>query len=110
MPSESNDQPSDLPSRQDARRSQHEAPWAPSKHTLVPAQDPTCAKVSITGRMLPVPSSELPLAEQMLFSRHPVMRTWPDDHSFTACVAVRPTQAELLYVYVFCMRPWLGDC
>ena len=52
-------------------------------------QDPTCAKVSITGRMLPVPAAELPLAEQMLFSRHPVMRTWPADHGFTACVSLR---------------------
>ena len=40
-------------------------------------QDPTCAKVSISGRMRVVPKQGLREAEEMLFQRHPQMRDWP---------------------------------
>lgn len=40
-------------------------------------QDPTCAKVSISGRMGVVPAEGLEEAEDMLFQRHPQMRDWP---------------------------------
>ena len=46
-------------------------------------QDPTCAKVAITGQMLPVPTEKLDQAEELLFSRHPSMRSWPVGHHFT---------------------------
>jgi len=62
-----------------------------------PAQDPTCAKVSITGRMRPVPEDDWPLAERILFSRHPKMRSWPADHGFVACALLAmPNQSQLL--------------
>ncbi|KAL0036600.1 hypothetical protein WJX79_002157 [Trebouxia sp. C0005] len=45
-------------------------------------EDPTCAKVSISGQMLPVPQDKLKEAQNILFSRHPVMKTWPVGHHF----------------------------
>lgn len=50
---------------------------------LVYTQDPTCAKVSLSGVMSPVPEDRLEEAERMLFSRHPAMKSWPVGHHFT---------------------------
>jgi len=38
--------------------------------------------VSISGQMLPVPQDKLKEAQHILFSRHPVMKTWPVGHHF----------------------------
>ena len=38
-------------------------------------EDPTCAKVVISGRMKRVPESGLPFARKAMFSRHPVMES-----------------------------------
>eukprot|EP00877_Chromochloris_zofingiensis_P004915 jgi/Chrzof1/14424/Cz09g02120.t1 len=46
-------------------------------------EDPTCAKLSISGNMQLVPESEQSTVKQMLFSRHPAMAKWPADHQFT---------------------------
>lgn len=53
------------------------APLSP--HAL---QDPTCAKISISGRLTPVKKGQLAEAEDLLFTRHPAMRDWPADHGF----------------------------
>eukprot|EP00208_Stichococcus_sp_RCC1054_P006725 CAMPEP_0206141792 /NCGR_PEP_ID=MMETSP1473-20131121/14135_1 /ASSEMBLY_ACC=CAM_ASM_001109 /TAXON_ID=1461547 /ORGANISM="Stichococcus sp, Strain RCC1054" /LENGTH=211 /DNA_ID=CAMNT_0053536487 /DNA_START=99 /DNA_END=734 /DNA_ORIENTATION=+ len=45
-------------------------------------EDPTCAKVSITGEVAPVPKAQLREAEDLMFQRHPAMRQWPKDHGF----------------------------
>lgn len=45
-------------------------------------QDPTCAKVSISGRMELLSGEGLRVASELLFSRHPDMRGWPKDHKF----------------------------
>ena len=45
-------------------------------------QDPTCAKVSISGRMGLLSGEGLRAASELLFSRHPDMRGWPKDHNF----------------------------
>ncbi|GAB4823383.1 hypothetical protein N2152v2_010429 [Parachlorella kessleri] len=50
------------------------------KHT--DPEDPTCAKLSISGEMQKVPSEQLDEAEELLFSRHPAMKDWPADHKF----------------------------
>jgi len=47
-------------------------------------QDPTCAKVTLLGRMAPIPNSQLGEAQRMLFERHPAMEAWPADHRFAA--------------------------
>ncbi len=46
-------------------------------------QDPTCAKVSITGALAPVPAgAAAEEASALLFARHPAMRDWPSGHGF----------------------------
>ncbi len=45
-------------------------------------QDPTCAKVSISGAMAEVPEDGVHEAGELLFSRHPQMRGWPKGHDF----------------------------
>lgn len=45
-------------------------------------QDPTCAKVSLTGKLLRVPAEHIPAAARAMFSRHPAMRGWPASHRF----------------------------
>ncbi|CAL8468144.1 g7683 [Coccomyxa elongata] len=46
-------------------------------------EDPTCAKVSISGRMQIVPGGDVAEAEQLLFRRHPQMKSWPRGHNFS---------------------------
>lgn len=49
-------------------------------------EDPTCAKIEVRGRMLPVPATgpDARAAAEALFTRHPAMKTWPKDHGFLA--------------------------
>ena len=49
---------------------------------LCVVQDPTCAKVSISGRMAEVPEGDINKARELLFSRHPQMEGWPKGHNF----------------------------
>lgn len=46
-------------------------------------EDPTCAKVSLSGRLVAVQKDDIPAAEELMFSRHPAMRSWPVGHNFT---------------------------
>ncbi|GAB4854819.1 hypothetical protein Ancab_023403 [Ancistrocladus abbreviatus] len=47
-------------------------------------EDPTCAKMTLTGKLKLVQSSskEAELGRSFLFSKHPEMRDWPKDHNF----------------------------
>lgn len=46
-------------------------------------QDPTCARIAVIGNMKEVTdSADVDAAAQALFSRHPVMEQWPQDHGF----------------------------
>ena len=45
-------------------------------------QDPTCAKVSLSGKLLHVPAEGQQAAARAMFSRHPAMRGWPASHKF----------------------------
>mmetsp|Transcript_8710 Transcript_8710/g.32131 ORF Transcript_8710/g.32131 Transcript_8710/m.32131 type:complete len:165 (+) Transcript_8710:285-779(+) len=45
-------------------------------------EDPTCAKLTLTGQMVLVGETEQEDAQAALFSRHPEMRTWPAGHDF----------------------------
>lgn len=42
-----------------------------------------CAKVSLTGELLPVPPEARSEASRLLFPRHPQMRGWPVSHEFS---------------------------
>ena len=61
-------------------------------------EDPTCAKLSITGSIVVVPEEEREAAEELLFSRHPAMRSWPAGHAF-AVYELHPTTLRLLDYY-----------
>ncbi|PSC73110.1 CREG1 [Micractinium conductrix] len=50
--------------------------------TGVDPEDPTCAKLSISGRLEPVPEEGQQEAQALLFPRHPHMRDWPSGHAF----------------------------
>ncbi|XP_015755840.1 PREDICTED: protein CREG1-like [Acropora digitifera] len=43
-------------------------------------EEPLCSRVSLNGRLVHVDSKELKFAQNALFSRHPVMKTWPKNH------------------------------
>ncbi|EEZ99047.1 protein CREG1 [Tribolium castaneum] len=47
-------------------------------------QDPRCAKLIITGKMLKIDKSspEYQFGQDALFSKHPSMKWWPKDHDF----------------------------
>ncbi|KAG8232955.1 hypothetical protein J437_LFUL011447 [Ladona fulva] len=53
------------------------------KNNLDP-EDPRCAHVVLTGKMLKVKkgSEEEEIARSSLFSRHPAMKNWPKDHNW----------------------------
>ncbi|XP_068678823.1 protein CREG1-like [Montipora foliosa] len=45
-------------------------------------EEPLCSRVTLNGKLLHVPADELKFAQNALFSRHPVMKTWPKDHDW----------------------------
>jgi hypothetical protein len=46
-------------------------------------QDPTCAKVTLVGRAVPVPAGpQRDAALRALYARHPQMQDWPTGHHF----------------------------
>lgn len=47
-------------------------------------EDPTCWKITITGKVVPVAADKLEFAKKALFSRHPEMEYWPSGHGFVA--------------------------
>ena len=47
-------------------------------------EDPTCWKISLIGKTLPVSKSDEKTAMEALYARHPEMKSWPTDHNFQA--------------------------
>lgn len=45
-------------------------------------QSPLCAHIILSGSVLPVNGSEADFAKKALFSRHPEMIDWPQDHGW----------------------------
>lgn len=48
----------------------------------VDPEDPTCAKLALSGELRPVEGAGLEEARALLFARHPQMRGWPAGHAF----------------------------
>uniref|UniRef100_A0A671K8J4 Cellular repressor of E1A-stimulated genes 2 n=1 Tax=Sinocyclocheilus anshuiensis TaxID=1608454 RepID=A0A671K8J4_9TELE len=44
-------------------------------------EDPRCARLTLTGKMVEVGPEELDFAKEAMFSRHPVMKKWPPGHN-----------------------------
>jgi len=45
-------------------------------------EDPRCARLTLTGKMVDVGPEELEFAQEAMFSRHPVMKKWPPGHKW----------------------------
>ncbi|KAK6292461.1 protein CREG2 [Coregonus clupeaformis] len=45
-------------------------------------EDPRCARLTLTGKMVEVGPEEVEFAQEAMFSRHPVMRKWPVGHNW----------------------------
>lgn len=45
-------------------------------------EDPRCARLTLTGKMVEVGPEELDFAKEAMFSRHPVMKKWPPGHQW----------------------------
>ncbi|CAI5723519.1 unnamed protein product [Peronospora destructor] len=45
-------------------------------------EDPTCWKLTLTGKVVPVSMQQRHDAEKVLFSKHPQMEYWPEKHGF----------------------------
>ncbi|XDV30809.1 hypothetical protein PO909_033649 [Leuciscus waleckii] len=45
-------------------------------------EDPRCARLTLTGKMVEVGPDELDFAKEAMFSRHPVMKKWPPGHKW----------------------------
>uniref|UniRef100_A0A9J8BSC9 Cellular repressor of E1A-stimulated genes 2 n=1 Tax=Cyprinus carpio carpio TaxID=630221 RepID=A0A9J8BSC9_CYPCA len=45
-------------------------------------EDPRCARLTLTGKMVEVGPEELDFAKEAMFSRHPVMKKWPPGHNW----------------------------
>uniref|UniRef100_UPI00398F3CC5 protein CREG2 isoform X2 n=1 Tax=Pristiophorus japonicus TaxID=55135 RepID=UPI00398F3CC5 len=52
------------------------------RQNLIDPEDPRCARLTLAGQMVTVPTDEIEFARQAMFSRHPVMKKWPPDHNW----------------------------
>ncbi|CEG43611.1 FMN-binding split barrel [Plasmopara halstedii] len=49
---------------------------------ILDVEDPTCWKITLLGTVEPVPANQRHYAEKVLFSKHPDMKHWPNNHRF----------------------------
>ncbi|KAG7383153.1 Cellular repressor of E1A-stimulated proteins 1 [Phytophthora pseudosyringae] len=54
-----------------------------AKACWMDAEDPTCWRLSLTGRVAPVEAAQRSYAERVVFSKHPQMKHWPKNHDFS---------------------------
>ncbi|XP_052420669.1 protein CREG2 [Carassius gibelio] len=62
-------------------------------------EDPRCARLTLTGKMVEVGPEELDFAEEAMFSRHPVMKKWPPGHDWFFMKLV---------LQQVCLQDWVG--
>nr|XP_019956109.1 PREDICTED: protein CREG2 [Paralichthys olivaceus] len=62
-------------------------------------EDPRCARLTLTGKMVEVAPEELAFAKEAMFSRHPVMAKWPVGHKWFFM------KLELIQVW---LQDWVG--
>ncbi|XP_071395389.1 protein CREG2 [Centroberyx affinis] len=62
-------------------------------------EDPRCARLTLTGKMVEVVPEELEFAKEAMFSRHPVMKKWPVGHKWFFM------KLELIQVW---LQDWVG--
>ncbi|XP_060944891.1 protein CREG2 [Limanda limanda] len=62
-------------------------------------EDPRCARLALTGKMVDVLQEELGFAKEAMFSRHPAMAKWPVEHKWFFM------KLELIQVW---LQNWVG--
>ncbi|KAM9710667.1 protein CREG2 [Menidia menidia] len=62
-------------------------------------EDPRCARLTLTGKMVKVGPEELAFAKEAMFSRHPVMEKWPVGHKWFFM------KMDLIQVW---LQDWIG--
>uniref|UniRef100_A0A671XK38 Cellular repressor of E1A-stimulated genes 2 n=1 Tax=Sparus aurata TaxID=8175 RepID=A0A671XK38_SPAAU len=62
-------------------------------------EDPRCARLTLTGKMVEVAPEELAFAKEAMFSRHPVMAKWPVGHKWFFM------KLEMIQVW---LQDWIG--
>uniref|UniRef100_A0A669CBP3 Cellular repressor of E1A-stimulated genes 2 n=1 Tax=Oreochromis niloticus TaxID=8128 RepID=A0A669CBP3_ORENI len=62
-------------------------------------EDPRCARLTLTGKMVEVAPEELAFAKEAVFSRHPVMAKWPVGHKWFFM------KLELIQIW---LQDWVG--
>ncbi|XP_072300843.1 protein CREG2 [Eucyclogobius newberryi] len=62
-------------------------------------EDPRCARLTLTGKLMDVPPEDLLFAQEAMFSRHPVMAKWPIGHKWFFM------RLELIQVW---LQDWIG--
>ncbi|XP_038674612.1 protein CREG2 isoform X2 [Scyliorhinus canicula] len=73
---------SDLMNNSSASLTLSEAETDYCRQNLIELEDSRCARLTLTGQVVTVPSDEIEFAKQAMFSRHPVMKKWPPDHNW----------------------------
>ncbi|KAG7503130.1 CREG2 [Solea senegalensis] len=90
---------SDLKSNPYASLTISEAEGEFCRQMMYDPQDPRCARLTLTGKMVEVPPEELGFAKEAMFSRHPVMAKWPVGHKWFFM------KLELIQVW---LQNWIG--
>ncbi|XP_029980855.1 protein CREG2 [Sphaeramia orbicularis] len=90
---------SDLKSNPYASLTFSEAEGEFCRQMVYDPEDPRCARLTLTGKMVEVPPEEIPFAKEAMFSRHPVMAKWPVGHKWFFM------KLELIQVW---LQDWIG--
>uniref|UniRef100_A0A8D3BDI4 Cellular repressor of E1A-stimulated genes 2 n=1 Tax=Scophthalmus maximus TaxID=52904 RepID=A0A8D3BDI4_SCOMX len=90
---------SDLKSNPYASLTFSEAEGEFCRQMVYDPEDPRCARLTLTGKMVEVAPEELALAKEAMFSRHPVMAKWPVGHKWFFM------KLELVQVW---LQDWFG--
>lgn len=90
---------SDLKSNPYASLTFSEAEGEFCRQMVYDPEDPRCARLTLTGKMVEVAPEELAFAKEAMFSRHPVMAKWPVGHKWFFM------KLELIQVW---LQDWIG--
>ncbi|XP_068428656.1 protein CREG2 [Clinocottus analis] len=90
---------SDLKSNPSASLTFSEAEGEFCRQMVYDPEDPRCARLTLTGKMVEVAPEELGFAKESMFSRHPVMAKWPVGHKWFFM------KLELMQVW---LQDWIG--
>ncbi|XP_069563696.1 protein CREG2 [Brachyistius frenatus] len=90
---------SDLKSNPYASLTFSEAEGEFCRQMVYDPEDPRCARLTLTGKMVSVATEELMFAKEAVFSRHPVMAKWPVGHKWFFM------KLELIQVW---LQDWVG--